>query len=99
MEFGDEDDDWNLTLEELDSLERDAVQKIAQLHSAAASASSSSVNVSIPCSAYNQYSHQFVQSNEAKICNLKPQNPAFQSPQLNPARGSHSRGVCRWFML
>ncbi|XP_023539953.1 SWI/SNF-related matrix-associated actin-dependent regulator of chromatin subfamily A-like protein 1 isoform X2 [Cucurbita pepo subsp. pepo] len=93
MEFGDEDDDWNLTLEELDSLERDAVQKIAQLHSAAASASSSSVNVSIPCSAYNQYSHQFVQSNEAKICNLKPQNPAFQSPQLNPARGSHSRGV------
>ncbi|KAG6597594.1 SWI/SNF-related matrix-associated actin-dependent regulator of chromatin subfamily A-like protein 1, partial [Cucurbita argyrosperma subsp. sororia] len=93
MEFGDEDDDWNLTLEELDSLERDAVQKIAQLHSAAASASSSSVNVSIPCSAYNQYSHQFVQSNEAKICNLKPQNPAFQSSKLNPARGSHSRGV------
>ncbi|XP_022951636.1 SWI/SNF-related matrix-associated actin-dependent regulator of chromatin subfamily A-like protein 1 [Cucurbita moschata] len=95
MEFGDEDDDWNLTLEELDSLERDAVQKIAQLHSAAASASasSSSVNVSIPCSAYNQHSHQFVQSNEAKICNLKPQNPAFQSSKLNPARGSHSRGV------
>ncbi|XP_022972161.1 SWI/SNF-related matrix-associated actin-dependent regulator of chromatin subfamily A-like protein 1 isoform X2 [Cucurbita maxima] len=95
MEFGAEDDDWNLTPEELDSLERDAVQKIAQLHSAAASASASasSVNVSIPCSAYNQYSHQFVQANEAKICNPKAQNPAFQSPQLNPARGSHSRGV------
>ncbi|XP_023539956.1 SWI/SNF-related matrix-associated actin-dependent regulator of chromatin subfamily A-like protein 1 isoform X5 [Cucurbita pepo subsp. pepo] len=48
MEFGDEDDDWNLTLEELDSLERDAVQKIAQLHSAAASASSSSVETLPP---------------------------------------------------
>ncbi|XP_022972164.1 SWI/SNF-related matrix-associated actin-dependent regulator of chromatin subfamily A-like protein 1 isoform X5 [Cucurbita maxima] len=45
MEFGAEDDDWNLTPEELDSLERDAVQKIAQLHSAAASASASASSV------------------------------------------------------
>ncbi|XP_038876341.1 SWI/SNF-related matrix-associated actin-dependent regulator of chromatin subfamily A-like protein 1 isoform X2 [Benincasa hispida] len=106
MEFGAEDDDWNLTPEELDSLERDAVQKIAQLQSSAAassssSSSSSSYNAFAPCSASNQYHRHSFQSNthldssvnKAKISNPNALDSAFQSSQLNPVLGSRSRGV------
>ncbi|XP_022137967.1 SWI/SNF-related matrix-associated actin-dependent regulator of chromatin subfamily A-like protein 1 isoform X2 [Momordica charantia] len=100
MEFAAEDDDWNLTPEELDSLERDAVQKIAQLQNSASS-SSSSFNVLVPCSASNQHPHQSFtsnthlncSSNEAKISNPKAHDPAFQSSQLNPKLGSRPFGV------
>uniref|UniRef100_A0A0A0L988 Helicase ATP-binding domain-containing protein n=1 Tax=Cucumis sativus TaxID=3659 RepID=A0A0A0L988_CUCSA len=100
MEFGDEDDDWNLTPEELDSLERDAVQKIAQLQNSAA-ASSSSFNAFVPCSASNQHPHQSFQSNthfnsgvnKAKISNPNAHDSAFQPSQLNPVLGYRSRAV------
>ncbi|XP_031737884.1 SWI/SNF-related matrix-associated actin-dependent regulator of chromatin subfamily A-like protein 1 isoform X2 [Cucumis sativus] len=95
MEFGDEDDDWNLTPEELDSLERDAVQKIAQLQNSAA-ASSSSFNAFVPCSASNQHPHQSFQSNthfnsgvnKAKISNPNAHDSAFQPSQLNPVENA-----------
>uniref|UniRef100_A0A9I9CPT4 SWI/SNF-related matrix-associated actin-dependent regulator of chromatin subfamily A-like protein 1 n=1 Tax=Cucumis melo TaxID=3656 RepID=A0A9I9CPT4_CUCME len=103
MEFGDEDDDWNLTPEELDSLERDAVQKIAQLQNSASSSSSSSssFNAFVPCSASNQHPHQSCQSNthlnssvnKAKISNPNAHDSAFQPSQLNPVLGSRSRAV------
>lgn len=62
----DEDDDWNLTPEDLDSRETDAVQKIGQLQNsvtASFSSSSSLFNTSIPFSASTQHSRQSVQSN------------------------------------
>lgn len=49
-----DDDEWELSAEELDSLERDAFQKIAQLqrHNPNSSSSSSS-SASVNCSYYN----------------------------------------------
>lgn len=99
MEFGAEDDDWNLTPEELDSLERDAVQKIAQLQNSAAA--SSSFNAFVPCSASNEQPHHSFQSsthlnssvNKATISNPNAHDSAFQSSQLNPVLGSRSRGM------
>ncbi|XP_059444119.1 uncharacterized protein LOC132176025 [Corylus avellana] len=48
-----DDDDWELSPEELDSLERDAFQKIAQLQRHNPNSSSSSSSASVNCSYYN----------------------------------------------
>jgi SWI/SNF-related matrix-associated actin-dependent regulator 1 of chromatin subfamily A len=53
MEFADDqDDDWNLSAEELDSLERDAFQKLAQQR----------INSASTCSSSSSYSYNHQQS-------------------------------------
>ncbi|KAK9934160.1 hypothetical protein M0R45_021313 [Rubus argutus] len=77
MEFeDDDDDDWNLSAEELDSLERDAFQKLAQQRINSASTCSSSSSYS-----YNpQQSLPVTNSRNASIPNSLPNQVAPLSP-------------------
>ncbi|CAB4266292.1 unnamed protein product [Prunus armeniaca] len=85
-----EDDDWDLSAEELDSLERDAFQKLAQQRINSASACSSSsfssshnhhqLHQSFPCTVNNSNRNCFQSSPAKPIPNSLPNKVAPLSP-------------------
>ncbi|XLU80742.1 hypothetical protein S245_004162, partial [Arachis hypogaea] len=79
-----EDDDWDLTAEELDSLERDAFQKIAQLRDSSTP----------PSQQFNLQQHHFLKPPSANHSQPFPPNPISDShPQRVDALPQGARAL------
>lgn len=67
-------DDWELSTDELDSLERDALKQIAQRNSSSAAAATSSFSLSIPSHSRQQLQQQQHHQHSVPIAESCPKN-------------------------